>query len=574
MEQVIARLPPHLRRYVCDQEYERYTPQDHAVWRFVMKHLVRALSTSAHPVYREGLQKTGIGLDRIPRIEEMNACLSTLGWAAVVVDGYIPPAVFTEFQMRKVLAIARDMRRIDQILYTPAPDIVHESAGHAPFIVDVDYAEYLQRFGEIGLKAISSCADDAVYRAVRQLSEIKQDAAATDDEIEAAQTRLDAALAANDRTSEGARLARLGWWTIEYGLVGTTDDYRIFGAGLLSSLGESRSCLDNMRVPKRALTLEAVLVPYDITRPQPQLFVARSCQHLSQVLETFAAGMCFRRGGAESLRTAIASGTVSTARYGSSGVEVSGVFDRVLTDAVGNPVYIGTHGPTQLAREGRELAGHGVDRHAHGFGAPVGRIQGLPRCLSEYVVDELKQHGIEIGRRVRLDFVWGVTVEGHLMRLLRESGRNLVLSFAECRVTGPDGELLFDPVRGEYDMAVGDAIDSVHGGPADRGRYPEEADAPARRPRPSSSASPEDAVLQSIYADIACDGVDVDALHARLQAHPMDWLARIELLALASGGTADALQSELRRIADAKPATAPLIRMGLTRAVGARDRGR
>lgn len=73
---VIAPLPRPLRRCVCGQEYERYTPQDHAVWRFVMKHLVRALSTSAHPVYVEGPRKTGIRLDRIPQVEEMNACLS------------------------------------------------------------------------------------------------------------------------------------------------------------------------------------------------------------------------------------------------------------------------------------------------------------------------------------------------------------------------------------------------------------------------------------------------------------------------------------------------------------------
>ncbi|MGH8518291.1 MAG: aromatic amino acid hydroxylase, partial [Panacagrimonas sp.] len=81
MSDVLAKLPTHLRRYVCDQEYERYTPQDHAVWRFVMRHLVRVLSTSAHPVYRQGLEKTGIRLDRIPSIQEMNRCLSPLGWA-------------------------------------------------------------------------------------------------------------------------------------------------------------------------------------------------------------------------------------------------------------------------------------------------------------------------------------------------------------------------------------------------------------------------------------------------------------------------------------------------------------
>lgn len=579
MNEVLARLPPHLRRYVCDQAYERYTPQDHSVWRFVMRHLVRVLSTAAHPVYREGLAKTGIRLDRIPSIEEMNRCLATLGWSAVVVDGYIPPAVFSEFQMRKVLAIARDMRRIDQILFTPAPDIVHESAGHAPFIADVDYAEYLQRFGEIGLKAIGSRADDEVYQAVRQLSDAKQDRGATTARIEEAQARLDAALAANDQTSEAARLARLGWWTIEYGLVGTVDDYRIFGAGLLSSLGESQSCLDDVRVPKRTLTIEAIRASYDITRPQPQLFVARSCQHLSQVLETFAEGMCFRRGGAASLRTAIASGTVCTARY-SSGVEVSGVFDRVLTDAMDHPIYLGTQGPTQLAGEGRQLAGHGVARHGHGFGAPVGRLQGMPRCLSEYGVDELKQHGIEIGRGVRLEFLSGIVVQGRLLRLVRERGRNLVLGFEDCRVTGPQGEQLFDPSWGDYDMTVGDSIASVYGGPADREHYPQERE-PAERQVPIRRAMASDeAALQSIYADIRRlhDGqgsesdraTEVEAMHLRLRRHPREWLARLELHELARESTARHLHRELEQIARDHADSAPLIRMGLASTSGER----
>jgi phenylalanine-4-hydroxylase len=565
---VPASLPRHLQRYVCDQEYERYTPQDHAVWRFVMRHLVRVLSRAAHPVYLEGLEKTGIRLDRIPRIEEINARLSAFGWSAVIVDGYIPPAVFTEFQMRRVLAIARDMRRIDQILYTPAPDIVHESAGHAPFIVDVDYAEYLQRFGQIGLEAISSRADQAVHAAMRALSQIKQDGAATDSDVSAAQAHLDEAIAANDGRSEAARLARLGWWTIEYGLVGTLADYRIFGAGLLSSLGECRSCLDDARVPKRTLTVEAVRVPYDITREQPQLFVARSCQHLSQVLETFADGMCFRRGGSPSLRTAIASGTVCTARYGSTGLEVSGRFDRVMTDAVDNPVYIGTRGPTQLARGGRELAEHGVARHVHGFGSPVGRVQGLARCLSDYPVDALRQHGIGIGRSARFDFLSGVVVEGRLLRVLREGGRNLVLTFADCTATGPEGERLFEPAWGEYDMAVGDAIDSVHGGPADRERYPQEAGAPARRMR--SASGPDDGALQAIYAAIDrlrdASPSKIDALRQRLRAHPADWLARLELLRHATGSAAQALRDELGAIALADAVAAPLIRMGLDHA--------
>ena len=103
----------------------------------------------------------------------MNDCLRDLDWRAVVVDGFIPPAIFMEFQALKILVIALDMRSADHLLYTPAPDIVHESAGHAPFIVDIDYAEFLQRFGEVGMKAISTKADLEQYEVIRQLSILK-----------------------------------------------------------------------------------------------------------------------------------------------------------------------------------------------------------------------------------------------------------------------------------------------------------------------------------------------------------------------------------------------------------------
>ena len=566
--EIIARLPRHLRPYACVQDYARYTARDHAVWRFIMRQLTRSLEHSAHPVYFEGLKKTGIRLDRIPSIDEMNRCLEPLGWSALVVDGYIPTSVFSEFQMRRILAIAMDMRSIDNILYTPAPDIVHESAGHAPFIVDVDYAEYLQRFGEISMKAISTQADHEVFLAIRELSALKEARNASEAELASAQARLDAALAANDHSSEAARLARLQWWTIEYGLVGDVTDYKLFGAGLLSSLGESRSCLDDGAVRKLPLTVEAVNTPYDITRPQPQLFVARSCQHLTQVLEVFAQGMCFRKGGAESLRIAIDSGSVCTARY-NSGLEVGGVFDRVLTDAIGNAIYLGTRGPTQLAHQGRELPGHGIQTHAEGYGSPVGRLQGLPRCLSEYSVDELKQLGIAIGQNVRLDYLSGIRVQGRLESLLRESGRNLILSFSDCTVTGLGGERLFEPQWGRYDLGVGEAIVSVAGGPADRESLAD-ADAPPATIRESTALDAAGIELDAIYAQLralreagAPAASALQAIETALRAFPAEWLARVELLELSSGELATRVERELAKIAQADEAKRALIDMEL-----------
>jgi phenylalanine-4-hydroxylase len=139
--ELIARLPQHLRAFALVQDYGRYTPRDHAVWRFTLRRLAAQLEHTAHPIYLEGLSRTGISQDEIPNIENMNVALSELGWSAIVVDGFIPPAIFMEFQALRILVIAQDMRPVEHILYTPAPDIVHESAGHAPFIIDTDYAE-------------------------------------------------------------------------------------------------------------------------------------------------------------------------------------------------------------------------------------------------------------------------------------------------------------------------------------------------------------------------------------------------------------------------------------------------
>ena len=468
--ELIASLPRHLQQFVQEQQSDHYSARDHAAWRFLLHQLAHQLRNSAHPVYQEGLSKTGISLEHIPSIDEMNQCLAHLGWAAVVVDGFIPPAIFMEFQARRILPIALDMRQIDHLLYTPAPDIVHEAAGHAPFIVDVDYAEFLQRFGEVGMKAISTAADYAVYEAIRHLSIVKEAEQSSKKDIAQAQQKLDAALAANDNSSEAALLARLHWWTVEYGLVGTPQDYHLFGAGLLSSLGESQSCLDDKKVLKHPLTLEAVNTPYDITTTQPQLFVARSCKHLSQVLESFAAGMCFKRGGISALRTAIKSESVCTAQY-NSGLQVSGRFARVDCDAMGEPIYLATQGPTQLAFAQRQLHEHGTRSHPEGFGSPIGQLVDMPRCLSAYSIDELKANDILIGQHNRLAFVSGVVVEGRLNRIVRENGRNLLFCFSQCSVTGPGGQTLFDPSWGEYDMAVGSRIDSVWGGAADREHY-------------------------------------------------------------------------------------------------------
>src|SRR5689334_4341395 len=185
----VASLPKHLLQFAVDQRYEEYTPVDHAVWRFIMRQNVFFLKEYAHKVYFQGLLDTGISFERIPRIQEMNDILAKIGWGAVAVDGFIPPAAFMEFQAYKVLVIACDMRQIHHIEYTPTPDIVHEAAGHAPIIVDREYSDYLQRIEEVRTKAMSSKKDIELYQAIRHLSILKERPNADPKEVNEA-TRL------------------------------------------------------------------------------------------------------------------------------------------------------------------------------------------------------------------------------------------------------------------------------------------------------------------------------------------------------------------------------------------------
>jgi phenylalanine-4-hydroxylase len=306
----IAQLPPHLARYVVAQDYQAYTPRDHAVWRHILGRLTAHLKDKAHPSYLEGLAAAGIGMERIPSLAEMNAKLARMGWSAAAVRGFIPPAVFTEMQARGVLAIAEDIRTHEHIEYTPAPDIVHESAGHAPILKDARYAEYLKRCGVAGFKAIASREDREVYEAIRHLSVVKEDPAASPEDVRLAESRLLAARSGRAYVSESTKASRLYWWTAEYGLVGSLEDPRLYGAGLLSSIGEASHCLTGA-VVKVPFSLDCVDQDFDITRMQPKLFVARDFDHLFEVLEAFEATLAWKRGGDFGLDEALRARTVN-----------------------------------------------------------------------------------------------------------------------------------------------------------------------------------------------------------------------------------------------------------------------
>jgi len=467
----VAALPAHLKQFIVDQHYEHYTPVDHAVWRYVMRQNYSYLKDVAYYPYIPGLLKAGLTIEKIPSLQEMNDALAKIGWGAVTVDGFIPPAAFMEYQAYRVLVIAADIRQLKHIEYTPAPDIIHESAGHAPIIADKDYHEYLSYFGSIGAKAMFSAQDFELYEAIRALSILKEMPDANEDEIKKAEELVAHRQENMGEPSEMALLSRLHWWTVEYGLIGALENPKIYGAGLLSSIGESVSCMKSA-VKKLPYTINAIKYPYDITKAQPQLFVTSTFQNLIDVLESFADTMAFRVGGAYGLKKAIESKNTCTAVF-SSGLQVTGTFADLKTDMDGKPVYIRAEGPCALAIDNKQLSGHGKDYHCEGYSSPIGKLKGHAMALEHLSIEELNYFGIEKGKNAELTFESGITVSGQVDNIVSTNGKTQLITFSNCTVTDEKGQILFNPSLGDYDMAIGEKITSVFCGAADKDAFVE-----------------------------------------------------------------------------------------------------
>ena len=461
---VTKNLPKHLHKYIVIQPYESYTFQNQAVWRYVMRVNIDFLSKVAHKSYLKGLKKTGISVDSIPKMEGMNRILKDIGWAAVAVDGFIPPNAFMEFQAYKVLVIASDIRTLEHIEYTPAPDIIHEAAGHAPIIANPEYAEYLRRFGEIGSKAISSAKDFEIYEAVRKLSILKEDPNSTESEIKKAQQKVEDLQNNTGELSEMAQIRNLHWWTVEYGLIGDLQNPKIYGAGLLSSIGESKLCLTK-KVKKIPYSIDAANQNFDITKTQPQLYVTPDFAYLSFVLEAFANKMALRTGGLEGVKKLIQSKNLGTIEL-STGIQISGVFTNVIATENQKPVYFQTTGPTALAIKDREMIGHGTNYHSEGFGSPVGKLKGINLAIENMYPKDLEAYEIYEGKKTTLLFGGDIQISGEVITGMRDlQGKNVLISFKNCTVTH-GRTILFKPEWGTYDMAVGKEIVSAYAGPA------------------------------------------------------------------------------------------------------------
>src|SRR5947207_10379496 len=228
--------------------------------------------------------------------------------------------------------------------------------------------------------------------------------------------------------------------------------------------------------------------------------------------------MAHQVGGHESINKAIECKNTATCEN-SSGLQVSGVFTEVLTDKGKQPTYLRIGGKTALAFKGKELAGHGVDYHEDGFGSPIGNW---------------KPNDLEEGKKTKLEFESGITVEGKIDKLLQRDGNLLLITFSNCTAKFGD-RVLFDPSWGNYDMAVGDRITSVFNGAADKDAYNQVALVPKER----TIKVPSDAKrkrLENLYAQVrkireSKTGYErLGEIWETQQAeHPDDWLLSMEI---------------------------------------------
>jgi phenylalanine-4-hydroxylase len=282
-----------LRKYLVEQDYSSYDSSAHDVWREVLARNQRLIADCGkwmHPTYLEGMNALELPA-RIPRTEELNRRLERTGWQVVPVDGYIPTEAYVALMSLGIFPVSCAVRRFEHIDFAPAPDMVHDVLGHLPMLFSEEYREFLKRLATVMTRAVPNALDAEYYEALRQVTSLRSDPSSPPGEVAAAEATLSGVYEAfKSGASEVAQLRRMYIWSIEFGLLGTPDDFAIHGSALLSAPTEFRAAC------KRA----APIVPYSLAVVDcenavsdllAQYFVASDFAHLRRVLAQYEAGM-------------------------------------------------------------------------------------------------------------------------------------------------------------------------------------------------------------------------------------------------------------------------------------------
>lgn len=220
-----------IRDYTMEQNWPRYSEDEHAVWRLLFERQQRLLAGRACREYLYGLRGLGVAAGGIPDFRRLSDILDrATGWRIVAVPGLVPDDVFFALLAERRFPSTCFIRRRDQLDYLQEPDVFHDIYGHVPMLMNPVFADYMQAYGKGGLKALG--------------------------------------------LGHLTHLARLYWYTVEFGLIATPEGLRIYGSGILSSAGESVYCLDDPRPHRVHFDLRRVMrTRYHIDRYQETYFV-------------------------------------------------------------------------------------------------------------------------------------------------------------------------------------------------------------------------------------------------------------------------------------------------------------
>ena len=231
--------PPEARAdWTIDQDWASYTPAEHQVWMTLYERQAQLLPGRACDAFLHGLEALDLHRGGIPEFARINEELRKLtGWSVVAVPGLVPDDVFFDHLANRRFPAGRFIRKPHELDYLQEPDVFHDVFGHVPMLTDPIFADYMQAYGEGGLKALGR--------------------------------------------GQLHNLARLYWYTVEFGLMETPQGLRIYGAGIVSSRSESIFALDDPSPNRIGFDLERVMrTPYRIDDFQQVYFVIPSLKAL------------------------------------------------------------------------------------------------------------------------------------------------------------------------------------------------------------------------------------------------------------------------------------------------------
>ena len=230
---------PERPDWTIDQGWERYTAEEHAVWKTLFERQTKLLPGRACDEFVAGMRDLPIGADRIPDFRRMSDVLmNRTGWQVVAVPGLVPDDVFFGHLANRRFPAGQFIRKPHELDYLEEPDVFHDVFGHVPMLMNPAIADYIQAYGEGGLRA--------------------------------------------QRLGHLPSLARVYWYTVEFGLLKQHDGLRIYGAGIASSFTETRFALDSASPNRLGFDLERVMrTHYRIDDFQETYFVLR---HLDDLL--------------------------------------------------------------------------------------------------------------------------------------------------------------------------------------------------------------------------------------------------------------------------------------------------